>query len=510
MKTILKILALFFCIAAISCGNNNKSQEQQNSPKRFVRKNVYSKDAQKDLEALEKALEVMRQKDCSDPLSWYYQGGIHWVPDTVINNKLCSSYQYPKDKKDGWDNCTHTKSGKEAIHFLVWHRLYIYHFEKIVRKLSGYNDFALPYWGYTNRIDIIKNRTMPEIFRNHSSSLYEESRFDSLNKGYPISGVGADNLSLTKLFKYHFYYLFNKNLNVAPHGAMHDYIGYGNDELKKYFNCITQDSTLGGLMEQVKSAAFDPIFWVHHSNIDRLWQQWTNIPNGQLVTLEELKEVPWPYVFFDENGKKVEYKIEDVIKILYTMDYDFDDTKVYEKKQEKKEIKIFNLQSLNPNDTIASKKPNVKIKSKITKLSIPNDNKNKNFTLLDNSNQNGKILIMSVKVSFTQAPKGSYQVYLNLPKGENANPESKYFSGFMTFFGADHHHSEENHSHHNMDMSDNRMNVTFTFEITPEAISSDALSKSKFDISILKFNGLPNEEITIDDISITKMQSSKE
>jgi hypothetical protein len=117
---------------------------------RFIRKNANSIEAQSDIDAMNKALTIMRENGCTDPMSWYYQGAMHWIPDSIGNNPLCESYSTVADLKEAWDNCTHSPSGKEKIHFLVWHRLYIWHFEKIVRKLSGKKDFALPYWGYTN------------------------------------------------------------------------------------------------------------------------------------------------------------------------------------------------------------------------------------------------------------------------------------------------------------------------------------------------------------------------
>jgi len=33
---------------------------------------------------------------------------------------------------------------------LSWHRMYLYFFERVLRKASGDPDFALPYWDYTN------------------------------------------------------------------------------------------------------------------------------------------------------------------------------------------------------------------------------------------------------------------------------------------------------------------------------------------------------------------------
>ena len=146
MKNLLFKLSLLLCLVIGLSGCTGPKSDG----KRYVRYEMHSSAAQPHIEAMERAMQIMRIKNCIDPVSWYYQGAIHWVPDTIVKNSLCDAYHTPADLREAWDNCTHTPSGKEKIHFLVWHRLYIYHFEKIVRALSGYKDFALPYWGYTD------------------------------------------------------------------------------------------------------------------------------------------------------------------------------------------------------------------------------------------------------------------------------------------------------------------------------------------------------------------------
>jgi tyrosinase len=37
-------------------------------------------------------------------------------------------------------------------------------------------------------------------------------------------------------------------------------------------------------MSLFETAAQDPIFWLHHSNIDRLWETWRNQPGHALPT----------------------------------------------------------------------------------------------------------------------------------------------------------------------------------------------------------------------------------
>ena len=413
------ILSLFISLFYSSCNSESTDKSQ-----RWVRKNIHSSEAIKDIEALNRALKIMREKDCKDPLSWYYQGAIHWIPDTIKNNQLCSSYSNVSELMPGWDNCTHTPSGQEKIHFLVWHRLYIWHFEKIVRKLSGYQDFALPYWGYE---EAGLNKCMPDMFTQKGSSLYESCRYDSLNLGYPINGEILRGLDLNKLMSYSNYRMFCLNINVAPHGAMHDYIGAGNDTsgLLQFQNPITNSITNTGLMGWVPTAAFDPIFWTHHSNIDRIWQKWTNSPNGVEVTLEELQSIKWPYVFFDENGDKVEYKIEEVYDMIYNTDYDFDDTPVREKQKQ-----LLNSSDNSEPKVISIDTPGLKISDKLSKpISLPG---------LVTSGKSKTKLNLELTVSFTKVPKGIYEVYVNLDEDDVPSAQSEKFAGYMTFFGADH------------------------------------------------------------------------
>lgn len=453
----------------------------QEEPTRYVRKNYFSAEAKKDVEALEKALKIMREKDCDDPLSWYYQGAIHWIPDTINNNKLCESYHTYLDKKVAWDNCTHSPSGKEKLHFLVWHRLYIYHFEKIVRKLSGYKQFALPYWGYTNSNK--QDKYLHPSFRNPASSLWESARFDSINNGQAISGEIERALDLTKLNSYTSYQMYCKNINNAPHGAIHDYIGHGNDpEGKKFQNVITGTITEDGLMGWVPTAGFDPIFWMHHSNIDRIWQQWTNSKNGQMVTLEELKSIPWDYVFFDENGNKVVYTMEDVIKILYTMDYDFDDTPVSE--NEKSQLVKGNLSQV-----IAQSDEKISINSQITDAITIKPLKQ---LLKSGSNSKAKILL---QVSFSKRPKGVYEVYVNLNKNVSPHPSLPSFAGYMTFFGADHEMTAKDCGGGccKETTKDGRTLITFEYEVN---------ASQSYSFSFYKHNGKHVGDMIVEKIKI--------
>ena len=448
--------------------------------KRYIRKNIHSVEAQKDVDALMKAMDTMRKMSCDNPLSWYYQSAIHWVPDSIMNNPLCESYHTVLDKKDSWNNCTHTPSRKEKIHFLVWHRLYIYHFEKIVRKLSGYEKFALPYWGYTERDN--KNKVLHPQFRNLNSSLYESCRFDSLNLGYRMSGEIERSLDLTKLMSYSTFSMFSGAIDAAPHGAIHDYVGHGNDTTEKRFNnTITRTITPDGLMGSVLTAGFDPIFWTHHSNIDRIWQQWTNSENGKPITIEELKSVPWEYAFFDENGKKVVYTPEKIMEIIYNLDYDFDDTEVKSKQLENQSIVLTTPSKEFKKEIgvkVSGQTTEFKVQAPLTSVKIPY-----------------KKATCVITVSFDKKPRGTYEVYVNLPKGISPYPSTSWFGGYMTFFGSDHGMKSDGCGGDccRKTTKEGRTLLSFEFEIN---------RASEYSISIYKHNGMHASDLIIESISI--------
>ena len=412
MKKLLSVLGILTALFIASCSNETDV--------RYVRKNANTPEAQADIEAMEKAMTIMKAKDCNDPTSWYYQAAMHWIPDQIDSNKLCASYSDWSELKMAWDECTHSNSGAEEINFLIWHRLYIWHFEKIVRKASGKADFALPYWGYTNYNEA--DKVMPEGWRNPQSSLYEDARVESLNNGVPIEGEArrAIDGGYPKLMEITDYQTFNSNFDRGIHGTMHNYIGMGNHIHAKYYNRIMQKESLTGLMAQVPTAAFDPIFWAHHSNIDRVFQQWLSSPNGQKITLQQLKDNPWKYQFFDENGKSVVYTPEEVLAIVYNMDYDYDDTRV----------------QLNPNapdatigvkEVIASASPNVQLEGNITHVG----------TLASPAGYEHPKTLLEISMTFDELPMGVYEVYVN-HDGSSFEPSSKSFVGIMSFFGATH------------------------------------------------------------------------
>lgn len=58
-----------------------------------------------------------------------------------------------------------------------------------------------------------------------------------------------------------------------------------------------------GTMGRLDGAPADPLFWMHHANIDRLWFQWQNSQqrHGQLPNLQGGDAIMDPWAFTDSD-----------------------------------------------------------------------------------------------------------------------------------------------------------------------------------------------------------------
>ncbi|MEO7522011.1 MAG: tyrosinase family protein [Gemmatimonas sp.] len=226
----------------------------------------------------ERAVRAMRMLDSpsmANPRSWRHLAAVH---EAIIED---SPDPWPAGAT--WDECQH-----HSWFFLPWHRIYLTHFERIVRavvlEMGGPADWALPYWNYS---DPTRTRARglppaflrPQLADGSANALFTSARNAPINAGGLLS-VGAVN-AMTSLTAPAFVLAPNAPSNSAfggprtprqhagteqgavedtPHGSVHGAVG-----------------GFGGWMSRFDTAALDPIFWLHHCNIDRLWEVWRNV-----------------------------------------------------------------------------------------------------------------------------------------------------------------------------------------------------------------------------------------
>lgn len=232
-----------------------------------------------------KAVDLMRNKiPRGDPRNWEFQWYTHWIPGSsnwnqavAIKNQVLqqvygSQPSYNRDLASAmWDSCqphSHDPADParfQTTYFLPWHRWFVYYFEQVIRGVLQDDSFALPYWDYLQ--GSVAALSIPPEFIDKSSPLYMRNRNPWVDQGQRIDmqNQGALNLSA---FKYG-YYISNDGstgfcpaTNYNPHGLVHDFTGNGTN------------------MGNVPTAANDPVFWLHHCNIDRLWASWNNMGYG--------------------------------------------------------------------------------------------------------------------------------------------------------------------------------------------------------------------------------------
>jgi hypothetical protein len=226
-----------------------------------------------------KAIKAMKLLPTANPLSWDYQAAIHFT--TLPGSHIA------------WDTCEH------GTHFFwSWHRMYLYWFERIIRKMSGDGSWALPFWDYVSP----SQRTLPVPFRDPASELYTSNRGFGWNAGtasFPAAHVDPSGGMAQIAF-----FSAQSSIESNPHNNVH--------------------VDVGGWMGSVPTAAQDPVFYVHHSNIDRYWNLWLAQGGGRTDPLTDAAWKGNSYTFFDENGNQVHMTACDILRCAEQLNYTYE------------------------------------------------------------------------------------------------------------------------------------------------------------------------------------------
>ena len=285
----------------------------------FTRKNVWtllSRDPWDDAtEDYARAVATMQARPPDDPTSWTFQAAIHGSYFTPPSGAL-------------WNECQHA-----GWFFLPWHRMYLYYFERIVRAAvienGGNPEWALPYWNYDQPTP---RNTLPKPLRTETLPsgdvnplfLTEPQRDPIFVAGgqLPRSVTSPATAMRERRFVPGFGGPagepsgFNGGfgaLEQTPHNVVHVQIGGSSDP-----------PCQGGLMIDPSCAALDPVFWLHHCNIDRLWKRWLDQGAGR-ANPPDAEWLTQSFTFHDETGAAVQLTCADVLDTKMQLDYVYDD-----------------------------------------------------------------------------------------------------------------------------------------------------------------------------------------
>lgn len=267
-----------------------------------------------------KALSIMKSLPYDDPRSFSRQAELHCLFCTGAYDQQNS--ETPLNIHRTWL-------------FFPWHRMMIYFHERILGSLIKDDTFALPVWTW----DIPQGMMIPDFYVDKNLSFFHSERDFS---HFPPQVVdlhysGEKNLSREDQMDTNLAFMYNQMISgakktelfmgctykandgycngpgtveSAPHNTLHTWIGSG-------LNPGRED------MGKFYSAAKDPIFFAHHSNIDRLWEVWRDMNRHQL----DIQDPDWLesfFFFYDENLKLVKIKVSDVLDVT-KLGYSYED-----------------------------------------------------------------------------------------------------------------------------------------------------------------------------------------
>jgi hypothetical protein len=217
--------------------------------------------------------------------------------------------------KDVWAQCQHTTrvNGVKQVtpFFFPWHRLYLLYFEKVLQKAANDPSLRLPYWDYTDPANVaMPAEFMTPTYTNAkgdlvANPLYEVRRMPEWLTP-PFSTLDPTVTNINDALKIPLLLDttdangdvvpgYQSTIEQSPHGDVH---------------CGVMDCPKP-VMGAVPYSSNDPIFWLHHANIDRMWDCWLSIPGH--ANPADAAFMNQPFMYVDENGAEVTKTVRDII-----------------------------------------------------------------------------------------------------------------------------------------------------------------------------------------------------
>ena len=214
----------------------------------------------------------LAEMDLDHPDLVTYREFVRLMRDPALNSQPVSwvSFANVHGTSLGFNRCPHSN-----WYFLPWHRAYLRMYEAAARELTGNQDFALPYWDWTT------DRVIPESFAaaefdGEPNPLFVEGRRLVLGEAMSTEGLGPQ--SMEEIYDEKSFEAFGSApplvgqtgleamwitargtkgpLEVGPHDLVH--------------------GRVGGFMSRATSPQ-DPVFLMHHCNVDRIWAVWNSL-----------------------------------------------------------------------------------------------------------------------------------------------------------------------------------------------------------------------------------------
>jgi tyrosinase len=168
-----------------------------------------------------------------------------------------------------------------TLTFVHWHRAYLWRFETALRATG--HDVMLPWWDWVNVRDI------PPIYAEENDANGDPNPLNSARVSQRARDEGAAGAAGPRdrraVYLSQFDKTFREPGQLGGALATADQIDRDSGGVLSLddFESFTGELEnihgdvhiwVGGHMTDIPFAAFDPIFWAHHTQIDRIWRMW--------------------------------------------------------------------------------------------------------------------------------------------------------------------------------------------------------------------------------------------
>ena len=456
-----------------------------------TRKNAwvhYAIDQEDPLYWYEIGVAAMKARPINDPKSWRWQAAVHAYYGANSDPLATATDQIPGNASKYWTRCQH-----DSWFFLPWHRMYLHHVEQVlladIKAAGGPADWALPYWNYSRTSG---ERRLPARLRNHNSALYNPNRSATANSGRTFS---ANSTGLSALRTANFSGAgtwlagggfggpqtgfshsgqVRGDIDNAPHGTMH--------------------MAVGGWMTRFHTAALDPIFYLHHANIDRLWEVWLQRDSAHTNPTQSLWLNGIAFDFIDASGAAVTMHAQDVLSTAAApLDYIYDDTTDPLPSGMGAGI----VGGVSPPNLIGASPAAFTLGTGNNKAQVPTQQvAGATLQPMGGSPQQGRIYLQFENITGTDVAP-SYDVYVALPAGADPANHSDHYVGTVSLFGL----VEST----NPQIPGGGSGLTLCLEITEQVIKLRQLGSwdpANLDVEFVKAGDQPEVDVRIGRISL--------
>jgi hypothetical protein len=163
--------------------------------------------------------------------------------------------------------------------FLPWHRVYTLKMEDLLRSKKP--NLMIPYWNFA------EDKQRPDWVWKPPQVVRDTPGANPIDKGSLPSKADVDDMVKNRIA----YTDFSKDVEENAHNEVHMW--------------------LNGTISNPSTAAEDPIFFLLHSNVDRIWDLWqlNNHTGTPSLTGRDATMTPWTETASDAN---------DVIKLGFS------------------------------------------------------------------------------------------------------------------------------------------------------------------------------------------------